>query len=227
VKINCIVIDDEKLARKGLMNFISEIPFLNLIGAYSNPLEAMAIVQEERVDLIFLDIHMPKMTGFEMLRSMSHTPLTIITTAFPDYALESYELNVIDYLVKPIPVERFVKAVNKVKEFIDLKDANSKGRDDYFFIKCKNRFEKIFFDDLLYIEALQNYVLIYCNSKRYITYLTLKSVEDYLPVSMFRKVQKSFIVSLSKIESYTSEMVEMNGTYVPIGRGYKDVIEKL
>src|SRR5690349_14949564 len=121
MNINCIVVDDERLARQGLSNFIKEVPFLTLTNAFSNPLEALSIIKEGNVDLMFLDIHMPKMTGLELLKSLSDPPLTIVTTAFPNHALEGYELDVTDYLVKPIPFDRFIKSVNKVKDYLELK----------------------------------------------------------------------------------------------------------
>jgi len=163
MNINCIVIDDEQLARKGLCNFIKEVSFLTLAGVFSNPLEALAAIKEENIDLMFLDIQMPKMSGLELLKSLSHPPLTIITTAFPNHALEGYELNVTDYLVKPIPFDRFIKAVNKIKDYIELKAKITEGQksDDYFFIKCDYKYERIYFGEVLFVEAMQNYVTIH------------------------------------------------------------------
>jgi DNA-binding LytR/AlgR family response regulator len=223
MEINCIVIDDEPLARKGLTNFINEVSFLNLVGVYSNPVEALQVIKDQKIDLIFLDIQMPKMTGLEFLKTLTNPPITIITTAFPNYALESYELNVMDYLVKPIPFERFLKGVNKAKDYFDLKN-NAKSNEDYFFIKCESRYEKILFDELLYVEAMQNYVTLYTLNKRYVSYLTFKSVEEYLPASRFLKVQKSFIISLSKIENIEGGDIKIGDKSITISRTNKDEI---
>lgn len=226
MNINCIVIDDEGLARKGLCNFIREVPFLTLVSVFSNPLEALPTIKEENIDLMFLDIHMPKMSGLELLKSLSNPPLTIITTAYSDHALEGYELNVTDYLVKPIPFERFIKAVNKTKDFIELrsKTTDEKKNDDYFFIKCENRLEKIMYDELLFVEASQNYVILHTTNKRYISYLTFKSVEEYLPPDRFLKVHKSYIVSLSKIDSITGREIKIGEHSINISSSNKDEI---
>ena len=226
MNINCIVVDDEILARKGLCNFIKEVPFLTLIGVFSNPLEALPVINERNIDLMFLDIHMPKMSGLELLKSLSNPPLTIITTAFSNHALEGFELNVTDYLVKPIPFERFIKAVNKVKDYIELTSTTSEGKkgDDYFFIKCESRLEKIMYDELLFVEALQNYVMLYTTSKRYMSYLTFKSVEEYLPHDRFLKVHKSYIVSLSKIDSIAGREIKIGEHIINISTSNKDEI---
>lgn len=226
MNINCIVIDDEQLARKGLCNFIKEVPFLTLVGVFSNPLEAFAVIKEENIDLMFLDIQMPKMSGLELLKSLSNPPLTIITTAFLKHALEGYELNVADYLVKPIPFDRFMKAINKIKDYIELKSKITEGKksDDYFFIKCENRLEKIMYDELLFAEALQNYVMLHTAGKRYISYLTFKSVEEYLPPDRFLKVHKSYIVSLSKIDSIAGREIKIGEHTISISTSNKEEI---
>jgi DNA-binding LytR/AlgR family response regulator len=227
MKINCIVIDDEPLARKGMINFINEISFLNPVAAYSNPVEALEVVSTQDIKLIFLDIQMPKMTGLEFLKTLPDPPVTIITSAFPNHALESFELNVMDYLIKPIPFERFVKAVNKAKDFFELKEkagSEKKAADNYFFIKCENRYEKIVLDELLYVEALQNYVVLYTINKRLISYLTFKSIEEYLPENRFLKVQRSYIVSLSHIDSIEGNEIKIGNKNISISRANKDEI---
>jgi len=227
MKINCIVIDDEPLARKGLSNFIQELPMLQLGGIFSNPVEAMTYMNQQHVQLIFLDIQMPKMNGLEFLKTLPQSPVVIITTAFPNYALESYELDVMDYLVKPIPFERFVKAVNKARDYINLiarGDQANHPQEDYFFIKCENRYEKIAYNDLLYVEALQNYVVLHTTQKRFISYLTFKGVEEYLPSDRFLKVHKSFIVALSHIESIDGSELIIRNQRISISRSNKDVI---
>lgn len=225
--INSIIIDDEPLARKGLINYIKQIPFINLQGDYANPIEGLQVINEQKTDLLFLDIQMPKLSGLELLKTLPAPPLTIITSAFPNYALESFELSVMDYLVKPIPFERFVKAVNKAKEFLEIKKKAATGIQqtaDYFFIKCEGRYEKIMFDDLLYVEALQNYVMLYTANKKFISYLTFKSVEEYLPEDRFLKIQKSFIISLAKIDSIDGEDVIIGNKRIAISRANKDEV---
>ncbi len=223
MKINCVVIDDEPLARKGLINFINEVSFLSLKAEFANPLDALNCLKEEQIDLIFLDIQMPKMNGIAFLKTLPNPPLTIITTAFPNHAIEGFELNVMDYLIKPIPFERFLKAVNKAKDYFELK-AQAKQQVDYFFIKCENRFEKILYDDLLYVEALQNYVVLHTVHKRLVSYLTFKSVEEYLPSNQFLKVQKSFIVALAKIDSIEGNEIKIGRQAIAISRSNKDEI---
>lgn len=225
--MNCIIVDDEPLARKGIENLISEIPFLNLVGSAANSLQAMKALEENKVDLMFLDVQMPKMTGIEFLRTLKHPPITIITTAYQNYALEGYELDVTDYLIKPISLERFTKAVNKARDFFHLRTAKTgklKVAEDYFFIKCGTRYEKVLFDEILFVEALQNYVVIQAQTKRFITYLTFKGVEEYLPSPQFIRVQKSYIVSVRKIDKIEGSEIKI-GTYsIPISRQNKDEV---
>ena len=230
MKINCILIDDEQLARKGMTNFIEKVSFLNLVGTFSNPVEALPSVSDKTVDLIFLDIHMPKMTGIEFLKTFTRSPLTIITSAFPNHALESFELNVIDYLIKPVPLERFIKAVNKAREYIELQIAVSEGKktpEDYFFIKCGNGFEKIMFYDLLFAEAVHNYVILHTKNRKLVSFLTFKAVQDYLPEDLFLKVNKSNIVSLAQIESIEGSEIKLAGQTVNIGHDNKEEVLKI
>jgi DNA-binding LytR/AlgR family response regulator len=170
---------------------------------------------------------MPKMTGIEFLRTLKNPPITIITTAYQNYALEGYELDVTDYLIKPISLERFAKAVNKARDFFMLRAAGN-GKlhiaEDYFFIKCGSRYEKVAYDDVLFIEALQNYVVIQTKTKRLITYLTFKGVEEYLPAEQFLKVQKSYIISLPKIEKIEGGEIKIGPHSIPISRQSKDEV---
>lgn len=221
MKIRCIIVDDEPLARKGLKEYITDVSFLELAGEYDSPVKAAEILQQEQVDLMFLDIQMPRMTGIEFLRSLPQPPQVVFTTAYPDYAVESFELNVLDYLVKPISFERFMKAVLKAKN-------QQKSTSDYFFIKCDNKLEKIAYQDILYAEALQNYVAIHTSSRKFITYLTFKGVEDYLPTDRFVKVHKSFIVALDKIDSIEGNELLVGPHHIPISRNLKEeVMEKI
>jgi DNA-binding LytR/AlgR family response regulator len=229
VKINCIIIDDEPLARKGIVEYVSEIDFLELKGEGENAVAATNLLNEEKIDLIFLDIQMPKLTGIEFLKTLPNPPMIIFTTAYSEYALQGYELDIIDYLVKPISFERFLKACNKAKDFYTLKQANNKASpntEDYFFIRCEDRFEKIKYDELLYVEALANYVIFHTKDDKFISYLTLKAVEDYLPTDKFLKVHKSFIVSISKIESIDGNDIIIRDKSIPISRALKEEVTK-
>jgi DNA-binding LytR/AlgR family response regulator len=224
MNIKCIVIDDEDLARKGMMNLIKEIPYLTMVGEYSNALDAMHIINDQNIELLFLDIQIPKISGLEFLKNITNPPVSIITTAFSNYALESFELNVIDYLVKPIPFERFLKAVSKANDYLALKNTTSDFTGDYFFIKCESRYEKIMFNELLYVEALQNYVMLHTVNKQFISYLTFKSVEAYLPADKFLRVHKSYIVSILKVDTIENIELKIGKKMIPISRTNKEEI---
>jgi len=181
--------------------------------------------------LLFLDIQMPKISGLEFFKSLQNAPPVIFTTAYPQYALEGFDLNALDYLVKPISFERFLKAALKAKEYYEIRQHNvdvNEKKEDYFFIKADNKLVKIFFDEILFVEALQNYVTIHTADKKYITYLTFKSVEEYLPTEKFIKTHKSYIVSASKVNSIEGNDIRIGNHHVPISRNEKDeVMEKL
>ena len=232
--INCIIIDDEPLARKGLREYISDVDFLHLAGEYENPLKATEMVSRGEVQLLFLDIQMPKITGLEFMKTLQKPVPVIFTTAFPQYALDGFDLNALDYLVKPISFDRFLKAALKAKEYYEVRQKNDADKTpvaevgDYFFIKADNKLVKVSFNDILFIEALQNYVVIHTQEKKLITYLTFKSVEEYLPASQFIKVHKSFIVSATKIDSIEGNDIRIVQHYIPISRNLKDeVMDKL
>ena len=228
--INSIIIDDEPLARKGLKEYISDVDFLNCIGEFDNALKAEELINRGEVQLLFLDIQMPKITGLEFFRSLQQPPPVIFTTAYPQYALEGFEVNALDYLVKPISFERFFKSVLKAKEFYEVRDTNSKEANarEYFFIKADNKIIKILYEEVMYVEALQNYVAIYTLTNKYMTYLTFKSVEDYLPPDKFLKVHKSYIVAASKIDSIDGNDIRIGKQHIPISRNLKEeVMNKL
>ncbi|TMI61973.1 MAG: response regulator transcription factor [Bacteroidetes bacterium] len=234
MKINCIIIDDEPLARKGLKEYITDVDFLNLIGEYDNPLKATEQISKGEIQLLFLDIQMPKITGLDFFKTLQQAPPVIFTTAYPKYALDGFELNALDYLVKPISFDRFLKATMRAKEFYEIRQVNAEdakqatAQQDYFFIKADNKLVKIQFDEILYVEALQNYVVIHTTDKKYITYLTFKSVEEYLPASLFIKVHKSYIIAAGKIESIEGNDIRIGAHHIPISRNLKDeVMEKL
>lgn len=225
MNIRCLIVDDEPLARKGLKEYINDVDFLELAGECDNAVKAAAILQSQHIDLLFLDIQMPRMTGLAFLRSLPQPPLVVLTTAYPEHALESFELDVLDYLLKPIPFERFLKAVLKAKAQLNLRQTPAA---DWFFIKCDNKLEKIAFSDVLYAEALQNYVAIHTTARKFITYLTFRGVEDYLPADRFVKVHKSFIVAVGKIDSIEGNELLIGGHHIPISRNLKEeVMQKI
>jgi two-component system, LytTR family, response regulator len=234
MKVNCIIIDDEPLARKGLKEYIHDVDFLNLVGEFDNPLKATDILTSGEIQLLFLDIQMPRITGLDFFKSLQHAPPVIFTTAFPQYALDGFDLNALDYLVKPISFDRFLKAVMKAKEYYEVRQKNisssmeSNILPEYFFIKADNKLIKIAYDEILFVEALQNYVSIQTLDKKYISYLTFKSIEDYLPADKFIKTHKSFIVSASKIDSIEGNDIRIGIHHIPISRNLKDeVMERL
>ncbi len=235
--INCIIIDDEPLARAGLKEYITDIDFLFLAGEFSNPLAASHCLSNTTVDLIFLDIQMPRISGIEFMKSLPHPPAVIFTTAYPQYALESFDVNALDYLVKPISFDRFLKACFKAKAYGEMKNnagkiippaATGENKEAYFFIKADNKIVKIALDEILFVEAMQNYVTIHTTEKKYISYLTIKSVEDFLPGDHFIKVHKSFIVSADRVDSIEGNEICIGKHRLPMSRSLKEeVTQKL
>jgi DNA-binding LytR/AlgR family response regulator len=228
--INCLIIDDEPLARKGLREYISDVDFLQLTGEYDNALKAAEIISKGDVQLLFLDIQMPKITGLDFMKTLQKPVPVIFTTAFPQFALDGFELNALDYLVKPISFDRFLKAALKAKEYYEVRQQNDTVKvaqadtQDYFFIKADNKLVKISFSDILFVEALQNYVIVHTREKKLITYLTFKSVEEYLPSNQFIKVHKSYIVAAAKIDSIEGNDIRMSDHHIPISRNLKDEV---
>ena len=226
--IKCIVIEDEPLAVKILSDYILQVPFLELQATFKDAILATDWLRHNNTDLIFLDIHLPKLRGMAFLKTLSHPPAVIITTAYHQYAVEGFDLNVTDYLLKPFDFERFLLAVTKVKTIqIERQKHESKEIKDFIFLNAERKRVKILFSEMLYIESQREYIKIVTTKKEYISKMSTHEIEDILPSNLFRRIHRSFIVSLSKIESYTAEMVEVNGVPIPIGRGYRDIIEKL
>lgn len=227
--LKCVIIDDEPLARECITNYVKEVDFLQLVGTGSNPVELTMLLDEHDVDLIFLDIQMPVISGIEFLKMTQNPPLVIITTAYPSYALEGFQLDVLDYLVKPITFNRFFKAVSKAKDYQQLlvrsaATDQSKNTADYFFIKCDYKYERIYFDDILYVQAMQNYITLYTTRGKYMTLLSLKNVEEKLDRQSFIRVHKSFIVSISKIEAIENNEIIIQSYRIPISRNYHDQV---
>ena len=229
--INCIIIDDEPLARKGLKEYVADTLFLELAGEYEHPLKAMQVLSEQRIDLVFLDIQMPKLTGVEFMKSLQHPPLVIFTTAYPQYALEGFDLNAVDYLLKPFSFDRFLKAALKAKATIESKKTDNilpNTTTDHFFIKYDSKLQKIRFDEILFVESLQNYVAIHTITRKYISYLTLKSLEDQLPGSEFVKIHKSYIIASRKVDTIEGNELKIGAHVLPISRTTREeVLDKI
>lgn len=227
MKLNCLIVDDEPVARKGLEEYVREVEFLNLIGKCENAMKAVSFLNQGNVNLLLLDIHMPKLSGIDFLKTIKNPPMVIFTTAYSDYALEGYALDIIDYLVKPIPFERFLKAVQKARDFYTLQlKAEAASTQDYFFVKVDHKFEKVNFSDVLYVEAMQNYCIIHVPDRKMITYITFSGLESQLPADKFLKVHKSFLVSLEKVKSLDGNEIIIGSARIPISRGLKDEVMK-
>jgi len=227
--IKCIIIEDEPLAVKVLVDYISQIPFLELKGTFKDAILATEHLRQNDVDLIFLDIHLPKLKGMAFLKTLTNPPAVIVTTAYHQYAVEGFNLNVTDYLMKPIEFERFLVAINKVKtarrETPTLVEGNEKK--DFLFLNVQKKKVKILFSEICYIESQREYIKIITTKKEYISKMSTHEIEDILPANLFKRIHRSFIISVNKIESFTADMVEVHGISIPIGRGYRDIIENL
>ena len=222
-KIRCIVIEDEPLAVKVLTDYISQVPFLELQDTFKNALLATEYLRDNTTDLIFLDIHLPKLKGMAFLRTLSNPPAVIVTTAYHQYAVEGFELSVTDYLLKPFEFERFLAAVNKVKT--PSNQITEEDKKDFIFLNVQKKKVKILFDDILYIESQREYIKVVTTRGDFVSKMSTNEMEALLPSNLFKRVHRSFIISLERIESYTSEMVEVNGVSIPVGREYKDVLK--
>ena len=228
-KISCIIIEDEPLAVKVLSDYILQTPFLELQGTFKDAILATDWLRHNDINLIFLDIHLPKLKGMAFLKTLTNPPAVIITTAYHQYAVEGFNLDVTDYLLKPFDFTRFLIAVTKVKtsERETQKPSESGEIKDYLFLNVQKKKVKILFSEIVYIESQREYIKIVTTKKEYISKMSTHEMEDLLPANLFKRIHRSYIVSISKIESYTAETVEVNGVSIPIGRGYRDIIENL
>lgn len=228
--INCIAIDDEPLALELLEDNISKLPYLKLVGSYDSALEAMKAIEEKKPDLIFLDIQMPGLTGLQFIQSLTAKPMIILVTAYEKYALEGFNLEVTDYLVKPVSLERFIKACHKAKELFDLKQSqhssNNKPAPEYFFVNVEYSLVKVTLADIVYIEGLKDYIKIHLhsNSKPVITRMPMKAIEEQLPAEKFIRIHKSYIVSLAFITAIRKTSVFIGSTELPVSDNYRDAI---
>lgn len=220
-KITCLIIDDEALAREGLEKYVNQIDFLDLIGVCKNALQAQSIMNEYEIDLLFLDIEMPKIMGIDFLRSLKNAPFIIFTTAYSQYAIESFEFDVIDYLVKPITFERFLQASNKANRLINKKKHRIETP-SYFFVKVDGKLIKLFVKDILFVESVQNYINIHTLERKYMVLMPLKVMLSYLPEAEFIQTHKSYVVSKFKIAEIEGNQIRIGTHKIPISRRLKD-----
>lgn len=236
-KIKCLIVEDEELARDLLEKFIEKLPHLELVGKCEDPNKAMEIFQTQAIDLLFLDIQMPKLTGIEFLKILPNKPVVIFTTAYAEYALEGYELDITDYLLKPFSFDRFVQGVNKAVELIELKDkalhVGSGNNDpivteikrDYLLVKSEHKIFKIQFSDILYIEGMREYVAFHTLSQgRILSLMSLKKLAEVLPEDQFMRIHKSYIIDIQKVKVLEGNMVHLGDKKIPIGASYREVV---
>ena len=230
--IRAIIVDDEPLALDVLETYIAQLPELELVARCENALEAREVLKEHDVDLMFLDINMPQLTGIDFVKTLSVKPNFIFTTAHPYYAVEGFELNAIDYLMKPIPLKRFMKAVNKVINMqLGETSAPEKKKENFIFVKADKKLIKVNFDDILYIEGLKDYVIIRQKEGRIITLHTMKSLEAKLPDHIFKRIHRSYIVNIGAIDAIVGNMIELKEKsqvkHIPIGKNYREELLKV
>ena len=237
-KLRCLIVDDEELARTLLKNYVDRVPYLSLSGSCKDPIEAIELMQKETVDLIFLDIQMPGLTGIEFLKTMIEKPMVIFTTAYSDYALEGYDLNVLDYLLKPFSFERFMQAVHKAADIWRLKrnqvsgptssqhsQTSSPDDKDFLLIKSEHRIHKIFHKDILYLQSMREYVSFYTSNGRILSLYSLKKLEEELPDN-FLRVHKSYIIPIQRVTALEGNLLHLGETKIPIGASYKEKVMK-
>ena len=235
--IRCLVVDDEPLALHIVEDYISKVPFLQLVKSTTNPIEALTLVQQGSVDLVFLDVQMPELTGIQFLKIANGKVKVILTTAYPQYALEGYELDVVDYLLKPIAFDRFFKSVQKAQGIIEpsVKPITSHEPiqqqndflSDFIFVKSEHKIQKVYLRDILFIEGLKDYISIFTSAERVITLQNMKKMEDALPEKHFIRVHKSYIVSLNKIDSIERSRIWIGEKIIPVGDTYRDPFFKI
>lgn len=225
-KLRAIIVEDEPLAREGLRSYVNEVGFIELCALCENALEANTALMEIKPDLMFLDIQMPKLTGIDFLKTLSAPPMVVFTTAYPNYAIQGFELDVVDYLVKPYPFDRFMKAVNKARELqlFKSKKADQQVASDHLFVKSDNRYERINYADIAYIEGMENYVSIYTSNARIITMMTMKSMEEQLPAAKFLRIHKTYIVAIDKVKAVDGNQVDIGSKKLPISRQRRNEI---
>jgi DNA-binding LytR/AlgR family response regulator len=232
--INCLIVDDEPPARDVLRRYVDELPILKLCGECGNAVQALGFLQQQSIDLLFLDIRMPQLNGIDFLKTLKHPPKIIFTTAYSEYALEGYELDVVDYLMKPIRFDRFLKAINKAFPVNDLKQTisepsapNEKTIGAFVYFRADRKMVKVLLNEILYIESMKDYVKVFTNSNTIVTKQSISSVETMLPEKKFIRTHRSYIVSVDKIKSFTTEVLEVDKAEIPIGKLYRNSVLRL
>jgi DNA-binding LytR/AlgR family response regulator len=228
MKLNCVIVEDEPLARNLLVEYIRKVPSLNLIDACSSPIAALEVLRKNPIDVLFLDVQMPELTGISLLKVLQKRPMVILTTAYSEYAMQGYELDVVDYLLKPITFERFLRAVDKVIQRLESKTVTTvvekphvTSEQPFVFVKDGTKLVKIVFDDILYVEGLKDYVTIHMKNQKIVSLQRLKTLEEQLPPDRFIRIHNSFIVALNAIDVIHKSNVQVRDTQLPIGETYK------
>lgn len=230
MKTKCVIVDDEPLARELIRGHIEKLENFEIVAECGDAMKALNILREKHVDLVFMDIQMPQITGIEFLKTLKHPPKVIIATAYREYAMEGFELDVVDYLLKPITFERFLKSVNKFYQISQEKvqvGSNSdseKAEESFIYLKENKKVIKVYLSEIRFIEGLSEYVQIYTDKRKIITKTSMALMEEKLPAKNFLRIHKSFIVSVSKIEAFTANTIEIQGKELPIGRNFKNAV---
>ncbi|AFD05244.1 LytR/AlgR family response regulator transcription factor [Solitalea canadensis] len=232
-KIQCLIVDDEPPAIAILQKYIESVPGLMLTGACFNAVEALTVLQQKNVDLLFLDIQMPQLLGTDFIRTLKNPPKVIFTTAYRKYAVEGFELDAVDYLLKPVSFERFIKAVNKVMqtqvqpagEPVEISDGSKDGAFIYF--RADRKMVKVFLKDILYVESLKDYIKVITSFRQIITKQSISSLEAMLPANQFVRIHRSYLVAISKIDSFTADDIEIQKKEIPIGRMYQHEVNRV
>jgi DNA-binding LytR/AlgR family response regulator len=235
MKIRCLIIDDEPLAHRVIERYAENISFLEIVAKCFNAIEAIEVMHNQSVDLLFLDINMPKLSGMEFLKTLKNPPLVIITTAYAEYAIQGYEMDVVDYLMKPFAFDRFFRAIQKAEDILRSREVpalheskeQSGAEEEYIFIKSSKKTYKVNLGEILYIEALGDYVKIYTADRMIVSYQSLKNIETMLPARTFPRIHKSFIISLPKIDLIEGNHVKIKDRLIPVGTNYKAEFDKL
>ncbi len=234
-KYNCLIVDDEPPAREVLRRYVAQVPMLNLVGECANAVQALTALKQQQVDILFLDIQMPQLSGINLIAALSHSPKIILTTAFEQYAIHAFELNVTDYLLKPIRFDRFLKAVMKAIPGLESSPStepvsyqSEKAEPAFLYFRADRKMVKVFLNDILYIESLKDYVKVYTIKGMIITKYAMAALEAMLPANDFLRVHRSFLISVNKIDSFTTEEIEISGQKIPLGKLYRQqAIKKL
>lgn len=226
--LKCIIVDDEPIGRDALVRYVEQIDFLSLIGSCKNALEANNMIKEQQIDLVFLDIQMPMMSGLDWLGTLTQSPLVIFTTAHPQYAIESYQFDVVDYLLKPISFQRFLQAANKAQRFFSSSEKSAAEEEDYIFVKTDQQLVKLKVADIIFIESMQNYILFHTSTEKIMTLVPLKQALEMLPTDQFLQVHKSYAVAKDKVEAIEGNQLILGGQKVPVSvRLRKAVVDEL